>query len=123
MYRDREHHLAAVERAEDVAASAADRRDRAVAARRDELIEAFKQRPLAAIVPCVHAASSETTAVIADELAGWVMETSLDADAVLGQAMFDATYRTALIEKYAAERASSDVTKWMGPAGFEEAAA
>lgn len=123
MYRDRSHLLAAVEREEDRAAAASSRRETATAQRTDEIVKALHERPLRATVVRTWASTGDLVAIAADDFCGWVIDSSIDADCLLAQALFDADFRAKLIRKYAAAKADADVTRWIGPPGFEEDAA
>lgn len=118
MYRDRDQNLAATEREEDRAAYYDNRRERAEHDRSRELVRLLEQRPLSAVVPSLYAIERDLTTVSAD-MVGWVLETSLDPDATLAEAIFSIEARTRLIQKYADARAVRDTERGMGARGFE----
>jgi len=118
MYRSRDANLGAIEREEARAVIADDQRRRVVTDRRRELIRLLEQRPLSAVIPSMYAADRDLSTVSAD-MVGWVLETSLDPDKTLAEAMFSILARTRLVERYAQARAERDAEKWLGARGHE----
>jgi hypothetical protein len=121
MYREREHHLAAAERAEDEAANAAGRREAFIARRKAEISAMLATRPLLACVPALYGQERGAVPVAAD-MAGWINESAADPDRTVAECLFNEAARSRIVRKYAAARARLECEK-LPSSYFDEAAA
>ncbi len=122
MYREREHHLAAVERAEDEAANAAGRREAFVARREPEIAAMLATRPLLACVPALFGLERGAVPVAAD-MAGWIGENFAELERTLAECMFSSEKRDRVARRYALARAKAECERLPASYFDEEAAA